>query len=121
VLQTLTEHPMIAYENVLRVTRRGPNITLEINGTQLGTWSDGSISGLTRVGIYVIPYDDRPICDARFDDFSVASLQSSTIPVTAAAATGQTNGLPGGWAAVLDRLPPEEMRRANGDPWPQER
>jgi len=118
VLQTLTESPAIAYENMLRVTRQGSNITLAINGTQVGTWSDGSISGLTGVGVYVLPYENLPVCEARFDDFSVASLQTIAGADTTAAGPGQAEGLPGTSATVLDRLPPRQKGFAGGAPRP---
>jgi hypothetical protein len=121
VLQTLTESSAIVYETVLRVTRQGSSITLAINGTALGTWYDGSINGLTWVGVYAAPYQDRPVCEARFDDFSVASLQSSTISAMDAASAGQTSGLPSGWATVLDRLPPRERQFAGTCALPQMR
>jgi hypothetical protein len=60
--------------NHLLVTRVGTQIVLEINGTELGTWDDDSISGLTRVGLVTRPYDNAPTSDARFDNFFVANL-----------------------------------------------
>jgi hypothetical protein len=60
--------------NHLKVTRDGDQITLEVNGTVLGTWSDNTITGMTFVGIVSSPYDSNPTSDARFDNFSVNSL-----------------------------------------------
>jgi hypothetical protein len=60
--------------NHLRVTRDGDQIALEANGTELGTWTDGNITGLTGAGIVASPYDDNPTSDARFDNFSVIRL-----------------------------------------------
>jgi hypothetical protein len=69
--------------NHLKVTRNGDKITLEVNGTVLGTWSDGTITGLTRVGVTSGSYSNRPTSDARFDNFSATG-----IPGGAAAASG---------------------------------
>ncbi|MGD8474924.1 MAG: DUF11 domain-containing protein, partial [Anaerolineae bacterium] len=60
--------------NLLKVTRNGTGITLAINGTVLGTWYDGTIGGLTGVGLVTNPYFDTPSSDGRFDNFAVASL-----------------------------------------------
>jgi hypothetical protein len=67
------------YSNHLKVTRDGDQFTLEVNGTVLGTWSDGTINGLTFAGIVTSPYDDQPISDARFDNFSISSINIPTI------------------------------------------
>lgn len=60
--------------NKLRVIRNGTAISLYANNILLGTWYDGAIAGLTYVGLATSPYDDVPVSDARFDNFSVASL-----------------------------------------------
>ena len=60
--------------NHLEVIRNGDQITLEVNGTVLGTWTDGNIAGLTFVGIISSPYFDIPTSDVRFDNFSVSVL-----------------------------------------------
>jgi uncharacterized repeat protein (TIGR01451 family) len=60
--------------NHLKVTRNGDQITLEVNGTVLGTWSDGTIGGWTWAGLVTNPYSGNPTSDARFDNFSVVSL-----------------------------------------------
>ncbi len=60
--------------NHLKATRNGTAITLEVNGTVLGTWYDSAISGLTGTGVVAAPYLDVPTSDARFDNFSVTGL-----------------------------------------------
>lgn len=55
--------------NRLRVTRNGSQITLQVNGVILGTWTDGNINGKTGVGVLSVPYDGEPVSDARFDNF----------------------------------------------------
>lgn len=64
--------------NHLKVTRSGNQITLEVNRTVLGTWFDSGISGSTGAGVFSNPYIDPPISDARFDNFSIASLPGSS-------------------------------------------
>ena len=63
--------------NHLKVTRYGTGITLEVNGTVLGTWYDGTIGGLTGAGLVTNPYNDTPVSDARFDNFSMSALPGS--------------------------------------------
>ena len=63
--------------NHLKVTRNGTEITLEVNGTVLGTWYDGTIGGFTGAGLVTNPYPDIPVSDARFDNFSMAGLPGS--------------------------------------------
>jgi len=63
--------------NHFKVTRNDSQITLEVNGTVLGTWYDSAIFGLTGAGLASSPYDDVPASDARFDNFRVTSLTSS--------------------------------------------
>ena len=64
--------------NTLAVIARGSSgqITLEINGTTLGTWNDPTISGLTWTGLIMAPYDDRPVADAHFNRFSQTPVTS---------------------------------------------
>jgi hypothetical protein len=57
--------------NHLKITRNGIQITLEVNGNILGTWTDSNITGATRTGVASDPYTDYPTSDARFDNFSV--------------------------------------------------
>jgi hypothetical protein len=63
--------------NHLKVTRSGSNITLEVNGTVLGIWTDSAISGLTGAGIVTNPYSNIPVSDAHFDNFAVTTLPSN--------------------------------------------
>jgi uncharacterized repeat protein (TIGR01451 family) len=72
--------------NHLKVTRNGGQITLAVNGTTLGTWYDGVITGSTWVGLMSSPYSEIPVSDARFDNFSVSTLGASS-----AAAVGGEN------------------------------
>ena len=64
--------------NHLKVTRNGDQITLEVNGIVLGTWTDDVIIGLTDVGLVASPYSNMPTSDARFDNYVVNSLPGST-------------------------------------------
>jgi len=63
--------------NHLKVIRDGAFIRLEVNGTPLGNWWDSNITGSTYVGILSWPYEDKPISDARFDNFSLRCLPNS--------------------------------------------
>jgi uncharacterized repeat protein (TIGR01451 family) len=63
--------------NHIKVTRNGSSITLELNGTTLGTWSEGTITGPTGVGVMSMPYSNVPVSDARFDNFSFVGLSSA--------------------------------------------
>lgn len=60
--------------NHLKATRNGDTITLEVNGTILGTWVDGNITGATNSGLIVSSYSDLDNAEARFDNFSVTGL-----------------------------------------------
>jgi hypothetical protein len=62
--------------NHLKVIRNGDQITLEINGANLGTWVDNSIVGPRLVGVGMAPYPQEPVpmYDARFDNFTVNCL-----------------------------------------------
>lgn len=60
--------------NHIRATRFGRWITLEVNGTVLGRWSDTGISGFTSVGLVSGPYLSNGVSDARFDNFRVTGL-----------------------------------------------
>ncbi|MBN1811066.1 MAG: hypothetical protein JXA14_04445 [Anaerolineae bacterium] len=68
--------------NHLSVRRRGSEITLWVNGTQLGTWYDSAIIGPTGVGVMASPYSDVPTADARFDNFSVVTLRTGSAALT---------------------------------------
>jgi hypothetical protein len=65
--------------NHLKITRNGNQITLEVNGTVLGTWTDNRITGATYTGILSTPYIGNPISDARFDNFSVVQLDGRAV------------------------------------------
>jgi uncharacterized repeat protein (TIGR01451 family) len=87
--------------NHLKVTRNGNQITLEVNGTVLGTWSDGTIGGRTGAGLVTNPYSGNPISDARFDNFSMTTLPGS----------GASALQPGGMMAVESELAAPNARR----------
>ena len=63
--------------NHLKVIHNGPQITLEINGTELGTFSDATLTGSTNTGLVSIPNNDSPTSDARFDNFLVSGSLGS--------------------------------------------
>ncbi|MGQ0603536.1 MAG: hypothetical protein ACT4QE_17795 [Anaerolineales bacterium] len=65
--------------NHLKVTRNGGQITLEINGVYVGSWFDGTITGPTRTGLAMAPYEDAPVADARFDNFRVTTIGSGAL------------------------------------------
>jgi hypothetical protein len=80
VVVPVTDAPAISggtASNHLGVTRNGDQIILEVNGTVLGTWTDAAIGSLTGAGLASSPYGDSPVSDARFDNFSMASLPGS--------------------------------------------
>jgi len=64
--------------NHLKVIRDGDQITLEVNGETLATVTDDKFSGMTGVGILTSPYRGEPTADARYDNFSVMGLPSSS-------------------------------------------
>ena len=64
--------------NHLKVIRDGDQITLEVNGETLATVTDDKFSGMTGVGILTSPYRGEPTSDARYDNFSVMALPSSS-------------------------------------------
>ena len=65
-----------AETNHLKASRNGDSITLEVNGTVLGTWYDSSITGFSFSGVTVSTYNDRENSEARFDNFKVSGLGS---------------------------------------------
>lgn len=87
--------------NRLKMTRNGDLITLAVNGSTLGTWTDGNIGGDTLVRLVVsASYSHRPAADARFDDFSVARVNSAVN-----ASAGRTTAEPYvGDTAVVNQL-----------------
>ncbi len=90
--------------NHLKVMRNGDQITLEVNGVVLGTWTDGTIMGSTFVGIISSPYYETPISDARFDNFSVSVLPGGSAgaqELGAAATEPRNGGAPGNHRIVI--------------------
>ena len=87
--------PLINYGtaiNHLKVIRKGSAITLEINGSDQGTWFDGTISGYTGVGLIVSSYSDVPNADARFDNFTLSCApKAGSSSGTGAPATPASN------------------------------
>jgi len=65
--------------NHLGVTRDGDLITLYINNTPMGTWSDSTVTGQGGTGLVSNPYTDLATSDARFDNFSMTSLQTTSV------------------------------------------
>lgn len=55
--------------NTLTAARDGNQITLKVNDTILGTWTDGRITGDTQVGMAMRAHPNNPVADARFDNF----------------------------------------------------
>lgn len=64
--------------NHLKVTRYGNKIELEVNGIGLYTWTDNNITGATYTAILSSPYEGYPTSDARFDNFSILSINIPT-------------------------------------------
>lgn len=58
--------------NHLKITKNGPQITLEVNGFVLDTFTDSSFPSRTYTGIFSAPFTGYPTSDARFDNFSVS-------------------------------------------------
>jgi hypothetical protein len=54
------------------------NITLSVNGVPLTTVQTTTPVGPTSVGVMSSPYDNLPVSDARFDNFSAVMLQTNT-------------------------------------------
>jgi uncharacterized repeat protein (TIGR01451 family) len=65
--------------NHMKIDRNGSQITLEINGIAVGAWYDGTITGPTRTGVAMAPYEDAPVADARFDNFRVTTIGTGTL------------------------------------------
>lgn len=64
--------------NKLHVARYGSSIDVSINDSYLGSYSDGTLTGLTRMGVLASPNSANPTAEARFDDFSVGPCGSTT-------------------------------------------
>jgi len=69
--------------NHLKATRHGDTITLEVNGTVLGTWFDEAITGASGSGLIVSSYSDLGEAEARFDNYRVTGLESAASASTA--------------------------------------
>jgi hypothetical protein len=69
--QAINEGGML---NHLKVIHTGEAFTLEINGLNLGTWSDAHPSFPGRIGLAATAYQGEPNVDARFDNFKVTYL-----------------------------------------------
>ncbi|MFN2214256.1 MAG: putative Ig domain-containing protein, partial [Anaerolineales bacterium] len=64
--------------NHLKITRIKNQISIDVNGNALGSWTDRNITGETYTGITSTPYIGYPISDARFDNFSVTQVNNLT-------------------------------------------
>jgi hypothetical protein len=64
--------------NHLKVTRLGNEITLEINGIILGTWTDAS-TGPKYALIIAAPKTEHSAFDVRFDNFSITTLTQNPL------------------------------------------
>jgi hypothetical protein len=65
--------------NHLKATKYKDQITLEINGFLLGTWTDYFLTGITYTAIISSPYDGIPYSDARFDNFSLTTYHADQL------------------------------------------
>ncbi|MBE2224570.1 MAG: hypothetical protein IAF02_23730 [Anaerolineae bacterium] len=59
--------------NKLYVKRIGSSIQVSINGSNLGTWSDGALTGATYTGVMAASNPANPAITAQFDNFSVGA------------------------------------------------
>jgi hypothetical protein len=60
--------------NHFKARVHGDDVTLELNGEQVYSWTDEYLTGFTSVDLAVSSYWDHKVCDARFDNFSVIRL-----------------------------------------------
>jgi hypothetical protein len=63
--------------NHLRAEWTGSQIALEINGTRLDTIQENTVKGLTTGGLFINGRNDRPVADARYDNFVTAPLSGA--------------------------------------------
>jgi hypothetical protein len=63
--------------NTLRAIRNGSQITLQVNGVTLGTWTDATLTGPTGTGLLIYKVDGSPFSEARYDDYRVTSVSGS--------------------------------------------
>lgn len=95
--------------NHLKATRNGSDITLEVNGTSLGSWSDATLQGETGSGVIASAYSDVANADARFDNFIVRD----TAPAGSAANLVAGNGAKAGEVkGGPDRYIPPDLFRS---------
>ena len=65
--------------NRIQILRRGTDIILTVNENMPRSFYDPRISGLTSVGLVVVPFSDTPGADARFDNFQVTNWYTEDI------------------------------------------
>jgi hypothetical protein len=79
------DHPAIQQGtavNHIRVERIGENITLQINGADMGSWSDNRLTGLTRAGVVAVANQNiNPVVKARYDNFKISGCDNPTAVV----------------------------------------
>lgn len=65
--------------NHMKVIRQGDQVTVEINGATLGTWTIEPLVSLAQVGVGMAPFpvSPTPMVDARFDNFRVTCLSGA--------------------------------------------
>ena len=123
LLQPFTTSPAVLpgrATNHLKATRNGSQITLEVNGSMLGIWNDGAITGSTGAGVFSSPYLNVPVSDARFDNFSMFNVVSSSLSSQGlkAVTTSRQSFIPvdrSGLPANVDRLPHRHLVPAGRD------
>lgn len=64
--------------NHLKVFRNNNDITLEINGVNLGVWTHAGGTEFSNIGLFNVPYSNLVNADARFDNFLVELLPSQS-------------------------------------------
>jgi hypothetical protein len=94
--------------NHLKATRRGNEIQLEVNGTNLGSWSDATLQGETGAGVIASAYSDVANADARFDNFMVRDTALAESGARQAASHGAKAGAENG--GPNQYLPPDPFR-----------
>lgn len=65
--------------NKLQVTRIGSSIQVRINDTDLGTWSDGELTGPAYTGLMATSNPAHPMVEARFDNFEVGACDAAAV------------------------------------------
>jgi len=79
--------------NNLQVTRIGSSMQVSINGTDLGTWSDGELTGPAYTGLMATSNPAHPTAEARFDNFALSTCDA--VAVTLSTDVNQPFGQPG--------------------------